>query len=70
MKNLNRNELTEVNGGLLAGAIAGGIFGGTLGLLGTTIYGCYTGSISGNNLWKGATAGALSGAAIGCYTPV
>lgn len=70
MLELNKNELNEVNGGLLAGAIAGGIFGFTGGLLVTTIYGCATGTISGNSLWKGAVVGTLSGAAIGAYTPV
>ena len=43
---LEKNELKQVDGGLLAG------------------------NLTGNQLWKCYTAGAIGGATIGAYTPV
>ncbi|MCR4567520.1 MAG: hypothetical protein K5769_05685 [Pseudobutyrivibrio sp.] len=64
-KNIKKENLEAINGGGLAGGLTGGILGGTVGLVGATIKGVATGELSGNELWKATTAGALSGAAIG-----
>lgn len=67
---ININEYENINGGLVAGAIAGGILGGAGGLLVAVGIGIATGELSTNTIWKCYTAGALTGAAIGAYTPV
>lgn len=67
---LTEQEAVDLNGGLLAGALVGGILGGAAGLVVATAKGVATGSLSGNEVWKCYTAGAISGAAIGAYTPV
>lgn len=67
---LSENEILSVDGGLLAGALAGAILGGTAGLVVMTGKGIVTGSLTGNEIWKGYTTGALAGAAIGAYTPI
>lgn len=63
---LEKNELKQVDGGLLAGAI----LGGTGGLIVGAAKGIVTGNLTGNQLWKCYTAGAIGGATIGAYTPV
>ena len=68
--NLTIDEAYDVNGGLLAGALAGGILGGCVGLIVGTVAVCCGASNPGNVLWKSYVSFALSGAAIGAYTPV
>lgn len=67
---LEKNELKQVDGGLLAGALAGAILGGTGGLIVGAAKCIVTGNLTGNQLWKCYTAGAIGGATIGAYTPV
>ena len=69
-KEISICEMEEVNGGALAGGLAGAILGGTVGLIVGTAKGVATGELSGNDLWKCCTTGAIAGAAIGAYTPV
>lgn len=69
-ENLTLEERNTCNGGALAGALAGAILGGTVGLAAGTAKGVATGNLTGNELWKCYTTGALTGAAIGTYTPV
>lgn len=54
----------------MAGALAGAILGGTGGLIVGAAKGIVTGNLTGNQLWKCYTAGAIGGATIGAYTPV
>lgn len=49
---------------------AGAILGGTGGLIVGAAKGIVTGNLTGNQLWKCYTAGAIGGATIGAYTPV
>lgn len=67
---LSTDEAYNVNGGLLAGALAGGILGGCAGLIVGTVAVCSGASNPGNVIWKSYVSFALSGAAIGAYTPV
>ena len=60
-------EQFEVSGGAAAGALVGAIFGGCISLTVWAVAGCQGG---GNGAWKAYTAGALTGAAIGLYTPI
>ncbi len=67
---MNEEEIRTVDGGLLGGALAGAILGGTVGLMGAVGYGVVKGNLSGGTIYRGYVTGALSGAAIGTYTPV
>jgi hypothetical protein len=67
---LDCNDLEEINGGGLGGAIAGAILGGTAGLVVYTAYVCVTGEASLNGFWKAYTSCALGGAGIGAFLPV
>ena len=67
---MNKEETGAVEGGLLAGALAGAILGGTVGLIGAVGYGVVKGNLSGGTIYRAYVTGALSGAAIGTYTPV
>lgn len=67
---ININDCKKVNGGLVAGALAGAVLGGAAGLLVACGIGIVNGELSGKTVWKCYTAGALTGAAIGAYTPV
>ena len=67
---LNYDEVNELNGGGVGGAVAGGIFGGAAGLCVYTAKACITGEATGNGMWKAYTAGALTGAGIGAWLPV
>lgn len=67
---MTEEEIRTVDGGLLAGALAGAILGGTVGLVGAVGYGVAKGKLSGGTIYRGYVTGALSGAAIGTYTPV
>ncbi|MFM1525587.1 MULTISPECIES: hypothetical protein [Helcococcus] len=69
MEELRNDESYLIDGGLLAGGLAGGILGGTVGLIIATGKGIATGSLSGNELWKCYVSGAMTGGAIGAYTP-
>lgn len=68
--NLTVDEEKNVNGGALAGALAGAILGGCAGLVVGTVAVCTGASNPGKVLWKSYVSFALSGAAIGAYTPV
>lgn len=67
---MNEEEIRTVEGGLLAGALTGAILGGTVGLMGAVCYGAVKGNLSGGTIYRAYVTGALSGAAIGTYTPV
>lgn len=64
---LTECEQREVTGGALAGALAGAVFGGCAGLVAWMVTG---GAGGAKGCWKLYTACALTGAAIGCGTPV
>ena len=70
IKTISCQDLQNVDGGLLAGALAGTILGGTVGLVGATGYGISKGKLSGGTLYRGYVAGALTGCAIGAYMPI
>lgn len=69
-ESINKEESMNLNGGLLAGALTGAIIGGTIGIIGATGYGVANGNLSGGTIYRAYVTGALSGAAIGTYTPV
>lgn len=46
------------------------LIGGTIGIIGATGYGVANGNLSGGTIYRAYVTGALSGAAIGTYTPV
>ncbi|WP_075809104.1 class IIb bacteriocin, lactobin A/cerein 7B family [Paraclostridium sordellii] len=66
---LEEQNLEDVNGGLVAGAIAGTIVGGAYGLAGAAIAGAANGKTSYQNLWKSYLVGASIGGASGLYSP-
>lgn len=61
--------LSMTAGGFIGGALAGAILGGTAGLIGAVGYGVVKGNLSGGTIYRAYGIGALSGAAIGTYTP-
>lgn len=67
---LTADEEKSINGGFLAGALAGAILGGCTGLIVGTVAACCGTSNPGKVLWKSYVSFALSGAAVGSYTPV
>lgn len=63
------NELLNIDGGGLGGAIAGFIYGGAVGMSATTVGSSLDGEIAPQDVWKGYITGALTGAAIGTALP-
>lgn len=64
-ENLTHSEMTSINGGGPALAIVGGLYGGIIGMSAVI----FSGSTSGNDIWKGYVTGASAGAAIGLVLP-
>ena len=67
---MRRKRKQELYEGRKIMELAGAILGGTGGLIVGAAKGIVTGNLTGNQLWKCYTAGAIGGATIGAYTPV
>ena len=65
----SKEEAIGLSGGAVGGALVGGILGGTVGAVVAIGKGIVTGSLSGEEVWKCCTAGAIGGASIGLITP-
>ena len=68
--NSTSDEMSEVNGGLLIGALAGGYLGAVLGAAVGTVGSIANGGFDAKVVYKSSVAFGLTGAAIGAYTPV